>query len=130
MVNICFNVFTIWRVEPNNVSSSSVANCLCCFCFSHMFDVTVGSVDEAEVCELVGLLLLLKMKHLFGCKCVLLYGDDGIAVLNNISRLKTDRTQKQLIKLFQDYGMKISVESNLTQTDDLDATLNLNTEIF
>ena len=95
-----------------------------------MFDVTMGWFDGAEVCELVGLFLIHKMKHLFGCNCVGLYRDDGLAVLNNISGPKTDRIRKQLIKLFQDYDMKISVELNLTQTDFLDATLNLNTGKF
>ena len=95
-----------------------------------MFDVTMGSFDGAEGCELVGLFLLYKMKHLFDCNCVGLYRDDGLAVPNNISGPKTDRTRKQLIKLFQDYDMKILVELNLTQTDFLDATLNLNTGKF
>ena len=95
-----------------------------------MFDVTMGSLDEAEVCELVGLFLLHKMKHLFGCNCVGLYRDDGLAVLNNISVPKNDRTLKQLIMLFQDYNIKILVELNLTQTDFLDATLNLNSGKF
>ena len=70
------------------------------------------------------------MKHLFGCSCVGPDRDDGLAVLNNISGAKTGRTRKQLIKLFHDYDMKISVEINLTQTEFLDATLNLNTEKF
>ena len=61
---------------------------------NHMFDVTVGSFDRAEVCELVGLFLLYKMKHLFGCNCVGLYRDDGLAVLINISGPKTDSTRK------------------------------------
>ena len=36
----------------------------------------------------------------------------------------------ELIRLFQDYDMKILVELNLTQTDFLDATLNLKTGKF
>ena len=96
---------------------------------NHIFDVTMRSFDGAEVCELVGLFLLHKMKHLFGCNCVGLYRDDGLAVLN-ISGPKTDCTQKQLIKLFQDYDMKILVELNLTQTNFLDTTLNLNSGKF
>ena len=95
-----------------------------------MFDVTMGSFDGAEVCELVGLFLLYKMKYLFGGNCVDLYRYEGFAVLNNISVPKNDRTRKQLIMLFQDYDMKILVELNLTQTDFLDATLNLNSGKF
>ena len=67
-------------------------------------------LDGVEVCELVGLFMLHQMKHLFGCSNVGLYRDDSLAVLNNISGPKTDRTRKQLIKLFPDYDMKISVE--------------------
>ena len=36
---------------------------------NHMFDVTMRSFDGAEVCELVDLFLLHKMKHPFGCNC-------------------------------------------------------------
>ena len=57
---------------------------------NHIFDVTMGSFDGAEVYELVGLFLLHKMKHPFGCNCIGLCTDDGLAVLNNISGLKTD----------------------------------------
>ena len=31
-----------------------------------LFDVTMGSFDDAEVCELVGFYLLNKIKHLLG----------------------------------------------------------------
>ena len=90
----------------------------------------MGSFDGAEVCELVDLFLLHKMKLLLSCDCVGAYRDDELAVLNNISGSKTDRTRKQLIKLFQDYDIKIWVELNLTRTDFLDAILNLNTGKF
>ena len=43
---------------------------------NHMFDVTTGSFDGAEVCQLVGLLMLYKMMHLFCCNCVGLYRDN------------------------------------------------------
>ena len=53
-----------------------------------MCDVTMGSFDGAEVCELVGFFLLHEMKHLFGSSYVGLHRDDGLAVCNEISRLK------------------------------------------
>ena len=37
MANICFNVFAIWMVEPNYVSS--VVVCICCFCFFQVFEI-------------------------------------------------------------------------------------------
>ena len=50
------------------------------------FDVTEGSYDGAEVCELVGLYLLHKLQRLFtNNSSVGLYRDDGLAVVNNLS---------------------------------------------
>ena len=42
------------------------------------FDVTMGSFDGAEVCELVGLYLLNILKSEFGGKNIGLYRDDGL----------------------------------------------------
>ena len=41
-----------------------------------LFDVTMGSYDEAEVCELVGIYLLGKLASLIGTKNVGLYRDE------------------------------------------------------
>ena len=47
---------------------------------SNAFDVTMGSFDGAEICELVGLFILSKLKDKFG-NDLGLYRDDGLAVL-------------------------------------------------
>ena len=54
------------------------------------FDVTMGSFDGAEICELVGLFLLYQLSDLFGKKYVGLYRDDGLAVLRNTSGPEAD----------------------------------------
>ena len=46
-----------------------------------LFDVTMGSFDGAELCELVGLYLLNKIKPLLGTSNVGLYRDDGLAIV-------------------------------------------------
>ena len=46
-----------------------------------LFDVTMGSFDGAELCELVGLYLLNKIKPLLGTGNVGLYRDDGLAIV-------------------------------------------------
>lgn len=94
---------------------------------NQLFDVTMGSFDGAEVCELVGLFLLHHMQTLFDANCVGLYRDDGLAILRNKSGPASDKIRKNLIKLFQDHGLQITVELNLIQTDYLDTTLNLKT---
>jgi hypothetical protein len=46
-----------------------------------MFDVTMGSYDGAEICELVGLFILSKLEAKFGKNQVGLYRDYGLAIL-------------------------------------------------
>ena len=58
----------------------------------------------------------------FGEENVGLYRDDGLAVLKNTSGPQTDRARKDLIKIFQDNGLKITVETNLSRVDFLDVT--------
>ncbi len=45
-----------------------------------LFDVTMGSYDGAEICELVGLFILNKLGQKFGKENIGLYRDDGLAI--------------------------------------------------
>ena len=90
------------------------------------FDVTMGSYDGAEICELVGLYLLYEcLAQLFGKGNVGLYRDDGLAVVRNLSGPQTDRLRKRMVQCFKDNGLQITVEINLHVTDFLDVTLDL-----
>ena len=53
-----------------------------------LFDVTMGSSDGAEMCELVGLYLLNKIKPLLGSNNVGLYRDDRPAIVHKPLVLK------------------------------------------
>ena len=53
-----------------------------------LFDVAQVSYMGAELCELVGLFLLDRLKNIFGLKRVGLHRDNGIAALPNSSGLK------------------------------------------
>ena len=90
-----------------------------------LFDVTMGSYDGGEVCELVGLFMLNLIAPLVGKNNVGLYRDDGLAILENASGPESERIKKKIIKLFQQYGLNISADTNLVQTDFLDVTFNL-----
>ena len=75
----------------------------------------MGSYDGAEVCELVGLYMLHKLdqrfdnnKHTGG-----LYRDDGLAALKDV---------------FNQAGLRITIETNQKVVNYLDITLNLLTE--
>ena len=92
---------------------------------NQLFDVTMGSYDGAEVCELVGLFLLSKLQPLLGVNRVGLYRDDGLSYVRSESGRILDKMRKDIFKLFKDEGLTITVEHNLIVTDFLDVTLNL-----
>ena len=92
-----------------------------------LFDVTMGAYDGAEVCEVVGLFLLHTLGEKLGNKHVGLYRDDGLAEFPGMSNSEADKTRKEIVKIFKDNGLSITIEINLKCTDFLDITLDLNT---
>ena len=50
-----------------------------------LFDITMGSYDGAEICELVGLYILSFLGKVYGIQNVVLCRDDGLACLHKIS---------------------------------------------
>ena len=92
-----------------------------------LFDVTMGSHDGAEVCELVGLFALAQLPAKYRQDNTGLYRDDGLAVFNNTSGSAADRIKKDLAKRFKELGLRITVEANLKIANFLDVTFNLNT---
>ncbi len=90
---------------------------------SDLCDITMGSYDGAESCELVGSFLLheITMKHgnNFG-----LYRDDGLGISNKSPR-EVELIKKDLCAIFRKYGLKITIEANKKCVDFLDVTLNL-----
>ena len=92
-----------------------------------MFDVTMGSFDGAEVCELVGLLLLSKLTSVVEKKNIGLYRDDGLCVIGNANGPKMDKIRKQITSIFKQQGLSITIDTNLLATDFLDVTFDLAT---
>ena len=95
-----------------------------------LFDVTMGSFDGAELCELVGLYLLHKLHPLIGSQNTGLYRDDGLTAIRSQSARRIDRLRKDILAAFQLEGLSITCESNLIITDFLDITLDLGTGKF
>ena len=91
------------------------------------FDVTMGSFDGAEVCELVGLYILNILGDKFGKDNIGLYRDDGLACFHGINGSTADRIRKDIVKLFKDQGLKITIQTNLKVVNFLDVTFNLET---
>ena len=95
------------------------------------FDVTMGSFDGAELCELVGLFILHTMSEKHGKNTTGLYRDDGLCCFHNMSGPESDRVRKDLIKMFKDkFQLKITIQTNLKVVDFLDVTFNLTTGTY
>ena len=56
----------------------------------------MGSFDGAEVCELVGLYALNKLREQFGNSNIGLYRDDELALIEGISLRLADKARKDL----------------------------------
>ena len=66
--------------------------------------ITMRSYDGAEICELVGLLLLNKLAHRFGGDNVGLYRDDGLLLLKGTGRRQAELARKQMHEIFKKYN--------------------------
>jgi hypothetical protein len=91
------------------------------------FDVTMGALDGAECCELVGLFLLSQLKDLnleAG-----LYRDDGLGVSNATPR-QLEIIKKKICAIFKKNGLSITIEANKKCVDFLDITMDLRDGIY
>ena len=95
-----------------------------------MFDVTMGSSDGAEICELVDLFLLNKLVLQLGNCNVGHYRDDGLALIPGTNGRDADVARKRLVKVFDQVGLRITAEVNHQIVNFLDITLNLNSGKF
>ena len=89
------------------------------------FDVTMGSFDGAETCELVGLYLLSQLQDL-GIN-VGLYRDDGLAICRNKTARQIELIKKNICKIFANNNLRITIEANKTTINFLDITMKLST---
>ena len=90
------------------------------------FDVTMGSFDGAETCELVGLYMLSQLEKL-GIN-IGLYRDDGLATCNKTAR-ETENIKKEICKIFAENKLNITIEANKKIIDFLDITIDLRTGV-
>ncbi len=98
--------------------------------YESMFDVTMGSYDGAEICELVVLFILDQLAEKLDKENVGLYRDDGLALIKGTNGRNADNTRKILHDVFQQIGLKITVQVNHQLVNFLDITLNLNNGSF
>ena len=90
-----------------------------------MLDVTMGSNDGAEVCELVGLYILSILSRKYQKRDIDLYRDDGLAIFKPMPGPKMERIKKGIIVKFKKLNLKIVIDSNMKIVKFLDVTLNI-----
>ena len=93
------------------------------------FDLTMGSYDGAEICELVGIYILSRLSTVIDKNDCGLYRDDVLLVLCNVNRQQIDCLRKN-IQLYKVIGFLIDIETNLKIVNFLDITFNLNNGTF
>ena len=95
-----------------------------------LFDVTMGCFDGAEVCRLVGAFVLATLSKAVPSSDIGLYRDDGLGALRSTPGTEADRIRKDVIRIFGEQGLRITIQTNLKVADFLDVTLNLNSELL
>ena len=94
------------------------------------FDVTMGSYDGAEVCEVVGLFMLDMLSKSFEKKYFSLYRDDGLSIFRNYNSHQNDKFRKDLMKLFKKYQLNLDIKCNLKIVRYLGISFVLNAGIY
>ena len=99
-------------------------------CTDDCFDVTMGSYDGAEICELIGLLLLHNLSKIIAKKDAGLYRDDGLIVVCNMQGCTAEKLRQKIINIFKSFDLQIEIAIGLPSVDFLDVTLDLKSNSF
>ena len=77
----------------------------------------MGSYDGAEICELVGIYTLSKLKNIISKDDIGLYRDGGLILLRELNGQQTNKMRKNIIKVFISIGFQIEIETNLYEVN-------------
>ena len=91
------------------------------------FDITMGGYHGAEICDLVGLFILSKLKEIM--PQIGLYRDDGLGVSSGTAR-QIENMKKKICKMFENLDLKVTIEANSEVVNFLDVTFDLRTGLY
>ena len=89
------------------------------------FDVSIGAYDGEEICEFVGCVLLYSIHKIMDPSSHGLYHDNGLIIVDKSTPKKCDGIRKRWYKLFEEFGFRLDVTTDLKITDYLDVTFDL-----
>ena len=88
------------------------------------FDVTMGSYDGAESCDIIGLFMLSELKKLNLNVNLGLYRDDGLGVSNSTPR-QIENCKKKICEVLKKHGLSITISANSKVVQFLDIEMDL-----
>ena len=71
-----------------------------------------------------------KLKNVGNKENIDLYRYDGLEIFQNISKADIEKKKKQIVKVFEDCTLSITLKFNLKLLDFLDVTFNLVNDIY
>ena len=77
-----------------------------------LFDVAMGVYDGVEVCKLVGTFSLEIIRDVCNEGNIGSYRDGGLATFRDKSSTQLEKIKKKFQRLFKEYDLEITVESN------------------
>ena len=89
-----------------------------------LFDIIMGPCDGVKIFELVGSFIPSIFQQVNNVNNFILYRDDVLAAVKNMSGPQPEKGQKELQVLFIKFGLNLIIECNKTTVDYLDITLN------
>ena len=94
------------------------------------FDVPMGCHDGVEIYEVVGTFILKKISPTMQEQNnVGLYRDDGLGIFRNMWRTNIERKKKEIIQMFKNFGLSITVTTNVISANYLDVNFDLTKDI-
>ena len=94
------------------------------------FDVPMGCYDGTDVCELVGTCLLNQLKVDIAKEIMGLYRDDDLETFKNMSGPEAERKENELVKIFKNNGLSITVKTNIKTADFFDIHFDLVKKVY
>ena len=91
---------------------------------NHLFNITMGSFDGADVCELISALILFQLSRIINNTNMGLYRDDRLILIRKPNGPKLDNYRKRISNTLKLLGFKSSIHTNLKAVNFLDITLN------
>ena len=95
-----------------------------------LFDVLMGAYDGTERCKLVGTILSEKLSEVCNKSKMRLCRDDGLSIFRNESGTQLEKVKKKSQRLFEEYNLETTAESDQQIVNYLDLALKLKDGTF